>query len=108
MGSGELVYRDRALLVNETLVLADLHLGKGAASSVEFPLGASEDVVDRLVALLDRFDPETVVLAGDVLHAFDYVPDAASDAFAALVDALREAGARPIVLEGNHDTMFVS
>jgi hypothetical protein len=104
----ELVYRDRALLVGETLVLADLHLGKGAASSVEFPLGASEDVVERVGALLDHFDPEAVVLAGDILHAFDYVPDAASDAFAALVDAVREDCARLVVLEGNHDAMLDS
>jgi len=102
----ETVYRDRAVLVGETLVLADTHFGKGAASNVEFPLGAGEDAVDRLGDLLDRFDPAEVVLAGDVFHSFDYVPDSAGAALADLTRTVREAGARPVLVRGNHDTML--
>jgi putative SbcD/Mre11-related phosphoesterase len=103
-----LQYRDRAVYIHDTLVLADLHFGKGAASTVEFPLGAGEDAVDRLAALCEQFDPAEVVLAGDVFHSFDYVPDEAERALRAVSRTVREAGARLVVLEGNHDTMLGS
>lgn len=100
------VYRERAVCIDGTLVLADLHFGKGAASSVEFPLGAEDDEVDRLRRLLDHFDPDEVVLAGDVFHTFEYVPDVAEAALSDVVGAVRGAGARLVVIEGNHDTML--
>ena len=99
-------YRDRAVCIDGTLVLADLHFGKGEASTVEFPVGAGEDCVERLRGLLDYFDPEAVVLAGDVFHSFDYVPDSADEALAGTARAVRDAGARLVVVEGNHDTML--
>ncbi|WP_123537389.1 metallophosphoesterase [Halosimplex salinum] len=101
-------YRDRAVYVDGTLVLADLHFGKGAASSVEFPIGAGEDCAERLTSLLEHFEPEEVVLAGDVFHSFDYVPDSAEDALSLVSEAVRDAGARLVVVEGNHDTMLDS
>jgi len=100
--------RERAAFLDDTLVVADLHFGKGAASNVEFPLGAEADAVERLAGLLDRFDPEEVVLAGDVFHSFEYVPDAADEALADVAAAVREAGARLVVVRGNHDTMLES
>jgi len=101
-----LQFRDCALHVDGTLVVADLHFGKGAASNVELPLGAGEDCVDRLEPLLAHFEPDEVVLAGDVFHSFDYVPDAADRALADLSRAVRAAGARLVVVRGNHDTML--
>lgn len=99
-------YRDRALFVDGTLVLADLHFGKAEASTVEFPIGAGEDCVERLEALLERFGPAEVVLAGDVFHSFQYVPDSADGALSGVVRTVREAGARLVVIEGNHDAML--
>jgi putative SbcD/Mre11-related phosphoesterase len=99
-------YRDRAVYLDGTLVLADTHFGKGEASTVEFPVGAGEDCVERLAGLLDRFDPEEVVLAGDVFHSFDYVPDSAAEALSGVRRTVRGAGARLVVIEGNHDTML--
>lgn len=102
------VYRDRAVYLDGTLVLADLHFGKGTASNVEFPLGAEDDAVERLRGLLEYFDPAEVVLAGDVFHTFEYVPEAAEDALSGVVGAVRDAGARLVVIEGNHDAMLDS
>jgi len=99
-------YRDRALVVDDTLVLADLHFGKAEASTVEFPIGAGEDCVERLEVLLAHFAPEAVVLAGDVFHSFGYVPDSADEALSGIARAVRDAGARLVVVEGNHDTML--
>ncbi|MEA5386470.1 metallophosphoesterase [Haloarculaceae archaeon H-GB11] len=96
-------FADRAVYADGTLVVADLHLGREAAASVQVPVGGDEDVLDRLDDLVSRFDPEEVVLAGDVLHSFGSVPDAVGETVADLHDRIEAAGARPVVTPGNHD-----
>jgi hypothetical protein len=103
-----LSFADRGVLVGETLVVADLHVGRDAASEVELSLGEREDLLDRLDALLERFSPAEVVFAGDLLHSFSTVPDDVPGTVAALERRVREAGARPVVTPGNHDTMLDS
>lgn len=98
--------RDRAVLLGETLVCADLHVGKARASTVELPLGEREHLLDRLGALLDRYDPGEVVVAGDFLHSFDRVPSDARETVTALERRVRDAGARLVVTPGNHDSML--
>ncbi|MBB6645786.1 metallophosphoesterase [Halobellus ruber] len=89
-----------------TLVVADLHVGRGEASNVTLPLGERTDLVDRLGELLAETEPETVVFAGDVLHRFDGATERARDTVDALVDACRGANARPEFVRGNHDTVL--
>jgi len=91
-----------------TLVVADLHVGRGEASNVTLPLGERTDLVDRLGGLLAETEPETVVFAGDVLHRFDGATDRARGTVAALAGACRDAGARPAFVRGNHDTALGS
>jgi len=55
---------------HDALVVADLHVGRGEASAVSFPVGEREDLLARLDELLSRFDPDTVVVAGDAVHTF--------------------------------------
>lgn len=87
-----------------TLVIADLHVGRDGASNVTLPLGERADLVDRLGDLLAETVPETVVFAGDVLHRFDGVTQRARGTVDALVEACRDADARPVFVRGNHDT----
>ena len=101
-------FADRAVALDGTLVLADLHLGKDARSSVEFSLGERADLVGRLTALVERFAPDEVVFAGDVLHAFSTVPDDVPASLDALRRVVEEADASLVVTPGNHDTMLES
>lgn len=104
------VLRDRAAYfpAEETLVLADVHLGKDRASNVEFPLGEREDVLERLGALLSEFEPEEVVVAGDLLHSFGHLPYGAEESLRAFEKRVAEADARLVATRGNHDTMLDS
>jgi putative SbcD/Mre11-related phosphoesterase len=88
-------YDDRAVLLGETLVVADLHLGRGTGGSLELPVGSSADVARRFEALVDRHRPSDVVVAGDLLHSFQTVRGTCAD-----------AGADLVVTPGNHDTML--
>lgn len=98
--------RDRAVLLGDVLVLSDLHVGKVAASNVEAPVGAGTDMVDRVEALLERFDPETVVVAGDLLHSFETVPRLVEETLDGFRRAADAADAEMVVTPGNHDTML--
>lgn len=106
--AADLTFRDRALLVEDALVLADLHVGRGADSNVDIPVGDGADTVERFEALLARFDPAEAVVAGDLLHSFRTVPRTVRETVDGLVGAAREAGVRLVVTPGNHDTMLDS
>jgi len=99
---------DRALVVADTLVVADLHVGRGPSSTVELPVGDGSDMIERFESLLAAHDPAEVVVAGDLLHSFRTVPRTVRDVVDALAAAAREAGTRPVVVPGNHDTMLDS
>lgn len=102
--------RDRAVYLPAagSLVAADLHLGRVAASAVDAPLREGAAMVDRLAALVDRFEPDEVVLAGDVLHAFGTVPRSARETVSKLVQRVEAVDASLVLLEGNHDPQLAA
>lgn len=69
-----------------------------------FPTRERADVVERIESLLAAFDPAELVVAGDVVHAFDGPDRRTLDALNALLDACCGADARPVLVAGNHDT----
>ncbi len=97
---------ERALYLREpdALVIADLHVGRARESNVEFPLDEADRLRERLTSLLDRTDPGTVVVAGDLLHSFSRLPYGVAETVADLADRVRETGADLTVTPGNHDT----
>ena len=99
---------DRAIYVQtaETLVVADPHLGRAAASSVDAPIDDGGDVRSRLEDALERFSPKTVVVAGDLLHAFSRVPRGVGETVETLVETVERTGAELVVTPGNHDSML--
>jgi len=98
----------RAAVVDDVLMVADLHLGRSAGSNVELPLGTGAEMIDRLTDLVDAVDPAEVVLAGDLLHSFGTVPLSVDSTVSDLRAAIRDRGARPVVTPGNHDGMLDS
>ncbi|WP_336037120.1 metallophosphoesterase [Halobacterium yunchengense] len=90
----------------DALVVADLHVGRDAASDVALPLGERDDLLARLRGALGEFAPSTVVVAGDLLHVHGSVPEGAEATVDELRAAVREAGADLRVVRGNHDAML--
>jgi putative SbcD/Mre11-related phosphoesterase len=99
---------DHALCLDDTLVVSDCHVGRGPSSNVELPMGDGSDMLVRLEELLARFDPDEVVVAGDLLHSFQTIPRTVEQVVDGFAAAAREAGARMVVTPGNHDTMLDS
>lgn len=100
--------RDRAAYLSDAgaLVVADLHLGRAATTTIAFPFDEYRETAGRLRAVVETFDPTEVVVAGDVLHAFSRVPDGVTEALAELRDTVEDAHAVLTVVEGNHDAML--
>ena len=102
---GDAAFAERAVYLpaHDALVVADLHVGRGEASAVSLPLGERADLVDRLGVLLDRFGPDTVVVAGDAVPPVDRVTDRARGTLNALRDRCEASGAALELVAGNHD-----
>lgn len=98
--------RDRAALVGDVLVVADLHVGKGVSSNLELPVGDGADMVTRIEALCERFEPDEVILAGDILHSFTSIPRLAEETIEGIRDVTQAVGADIVLIPGNHDTML--
>ncbi|MFB6267768.1 MAG: metallophosphoesterase [Halodesulfurarchaeum sp.] len=103
-------YDRRAIYLpdEQTLVLADLHVGRDATSEVELPMGEREDLRDRLKSLLEAHAPKQVVFAGDILHSFGSVPYGVPRTVELLIDTVNATGATLSLVVGNHDTMLDS
>ena len=97
---------DRALFWprTATLIVADVHLGKGAAfrrAGVPVPSGATRTDLARLDALIAERRPTRLLVLGDLFHARlsdDEPAIAAIDAFRA-----RHAALAIHAIRGNHD-----
>lgn len=97
---------DRAVLVGDALVLADLHVGKNEASNIQLPVGAETEMVDRLDRLCRDHDPSVIVVAGDLLHSFETIPRRVETTLDGIRAVASDAGVDVVVTPGNHDAML--
>ncbi|WP_168797503.1 ligase-associated DNA damage response endonuclease PdeM [Neolewinella litorea] len=104
-GEKLLLHPDRAIYwpARRMLLLADLHLGKGAhfrRAGIAVPRGVSSVNFLRLAGLLEEFGPERVLLLGDLFH---------SDHNHVWGDFCAFTAARPAIrfelVPGNHDVL---
>lgn len=97
---------DRAVFLpsSRTLVVADLHLGKSATfrtRGLPVPEGSTAADLDRLTTLIGATTPQTLVIAGDLLHSRDGLTTTTLDL---LRDWLQALPFPVILTEGNHDS----
>jgi len=96
-----------ALLVEEeerNLVVADLHFGIEAdlaAHGLHFR-SRSRERLERLLAIIDRTDPDGLVLLGDVKHSIPSLTRQEYYELPGILGSLRDR-VRLIVFPGNHD-----
>lgn len=98
---------DRCLILDDgpTVVLGDLHLGYERALEMEgmyVPRTNTESIRDSLNKILCRYEPQRVVLLGDVKHDFKRSGFEEKREVKKIVSLLGEA-AETVVVKGNHD-----
>ncbi len=92
------------------VAISDLHLGFEAAlaeQGVSVPRFQRREILERLARLLDAYDPETVIIAGDFKQEFS---KNLSDEWVEIKQVLRflQQRAEPIVVRGNHDNFLAT
>ena len=98
---------DRALFwpAEQTLFIADLHIGKAAtyrALGQPVPGGTTAENLSRLTALITQHAPRHIIFLGDFLHAAAARTPAILQALAGWRD--RHAAVMMTLVRGNHDS----
>lgn len=89
---------------DRTLAVADLHLGYAwvhRAAGNLLPVARSDDTAPRIATLLSEYQPEQLVLLGDIVHRAAPLP-ALLESLQELLGAVSGLG-RVILIAGNHD-----
>jgi len=85
----------------ETLLLADLHIGKSRhfrMRGIAVPQQTDDNDLKRLRTALDQYQPQRVMLLGDVFHSDDVADD---EGFERMLHDTR--GVEWVLITGNHD-----
>ncbi len=107
---GVTITNDRCLILDDgpTAVIGDLHLGYENALEKEgmfIPRINTEAIRDSLNGILDRYEPERVVLLGDIKHEFQRSSYKSREDVRSIIKLVDEA-AEAIVIKGNHDNFL--
>ncbi len=107
---GVTITNDRCLILDDgpTVVIGDLHLGYENALEKEgmfIPRINTEAIRDSLNGILDRYEPERVVLLGDIKHEFQRSSYKSREDVRSIIKLVDEA-AEAIVIRGNHDNFL--
>ena len=105
-GEGMELLPGRAIFwpAKSALLVADLHIGKGAAfrvGSIAVPAGSSAGTLDRLSALINRTYSKKLYILGDFWHA----KEGRTDEIHAMLSEWRDRhrDVEMLLIEGNHD-----
>jgi hypothetical protein len=92
-----------------TLAFADLHLGYEEAArqdGVYFPMVQKREMMMDLVRVLERYNPKTVVIDGDIKHTFGRNLRQEWDEVRDVLKALQEWTGDVRFVRGNHDNFI--
>src|SRR5437867_11641334 len=94
----------------DAVAISDLHLGFEAAlaeQGVSIPRFQRREVLERLARLLEAYEPEKLIIAGDFKHEFS---KNLTDEWVEIKQVLRflQQRTEPIVVRGNHDNFLAT
>ena len=101
------ITNDKCLILDEgpTVVIGDLHLGYERAleqDGLYLPRINTGSIRDSLNDILSKYEPERVVLLGDIKHDFKRAGREESNQVRSIIDLISE-DAQVVVVRGNHD-----
>lgn len=107
---GVTITNDRCLILDDgpTAVIGDLHLGYESALEEEgmfIPRINTESIRDSLNRIIDDYEPERIVLLGDIKHDFKRSSYQAREDVRSIIKLVEEA-AEAVVIKGNHDNFL--
>ncbi|MCS3922727.1 metallophosphoesterase superfamily enzyme [Methanococcus voltae PS] len=105
---------DRNALIdsrNKTVAVSDLHIGleeQFKRKGVLFPLHEKTVIINRIVYLLDKYQPKKFIMVGDILHHFNKIPYKTYDVMYEILKLIHNEykDTKLILVRGNHDIMI--
>lgn len=94
------------LLIEDTLVFSDLHLGiELSFRGMNIPKYQYVTIKKIITSAIEKYKPKTVVINGDIKHEFSRInKDEWADVLD-LIDTIKEK-AELVIIKGNHDNML--
>lgn len=107
LSPGVSISNDRCLLLEDgaVMVISDLHLGYESAleeDGLHLPRINTTSIKESLHRTIHRYEPETVVLLGDIKHDFRRPDQECRREILEILDLISETS-RPVMIRGNHD-----
>lgn len=104
---------DSALLIEDYLIISDLHLGyEGALNAQGFmiPRIQYKKILKRLKEILSRTDAKKIIVNGDLKHEFGKISKQEFKEIEDFINFLKEEFNEIILIKGNHDnfTRFIA
>ncbi|MDI6724951.1 MAG: metallophosphoesterase [Methanobacterium sp.] len=104
---------DSALLIDDYLIISDLHLGyEGALNAQGFmiPRLQYKKILKRLKEILSRTDAKKIIVNGDLKHEFGKISKQEFKEIEDFITFLKEEFDEIILIKGNHDnfTRFIA
>ncbi|MFO7791783.1 MAG: metallophosphoesterase [Candidatus Saliniplasma sp.] len=90
------------------VILADLHLGLEASlkeDGISLPRFQKDEILDRLSTILDKYNPETVIVNGDFKHEFGKNRREEFYEVMDVIDFIKDQ-VELIIIRGNHDNFL--
>jgi uncharacterized protein len=115
--SNKTIYRaeiaDLGLLIDDTLVIADLHLGYEQSLNMDgimVPKFQYQKILERILEILDKTNAKQVVINGDLKHEFGRITRQEWKESLNFIQFLKENFDDVVLLKGNHDnyTQFIA
>lgn len=100
---------DLGLVIDKTLIFSDFHIGYEEAlnkQGIFVPRFQFEDMINRLIPILKKVKPETIVINGDLKHEFGTISKTEWKQTLKLLDLLSKYSKKIILVKGNHDTIL--
>lgn len=107
----DLVFEKNALYIRKLnlVAIADLHIGYEQAlekTGYHLPKSQYSKIKERLLKLIEKYEPEVLLINGDVKHEFGYSPSQEWDETLDLLDSLKKK-VKILVIRGNHDNYLI-
>ena len=104
---------DLGLLIDDKLVIADLHLGYEQSLNMDgimVPKFQYQKILERILEILDKTNAKQVVINGDLKHEFGRITRQEWKESLNFIQFLKENFGDVVLLKGNHDnfTKFIA
>ena len=100
---------DLGLLIDETLIIGDVHVGYEEAlnkQGILMPRMQAGDIKKRLSAMVEAAKPKRIILNGDVKHEFGTISNQEWRDALMVLDYCASVGGKVTLIKGNHDTIL--